>query len=144
MSVCFPQEFSRLMAKGTHQSDGKDTASLAPTPPKKRKAIHQDYFWEFIENQSEKSVSAEEEETVRGMSEVHYKLAAISSFYLASKVYQSGNGIHPSYAFAQLTQNQFSAKQIDDIELCIVKILNFFGFCIGFGILGRAIVDGCR
>ena len=113
------------MAKSIHQSDGKDTASLAPTPPKKRKTIHQDYFWEFIENQSEKSILAEEEETVRGMSEAHYKLAAISSFCLASKVYQSGNGIHPPYAFAQLTQNQFSAKQIDDMELCILKILNF-------------------
>ncbi len=77
-------------------SDEEDTSSLSPSPPKKKKTSqghqwHKDYLWEYVDNCRRQEWEEEEgrlrEEAVRGMGRDRYKLAALTSLYLACKIY---------------------------------------------------------
>ena len=115
LSVCFPDEFFRIMGKG----HGAHASSL-PAPPKKRALVdkYEDYLWEYLARCHQQQEQKAWEETF----ESQYMLAALSSLYLACNTYQRPHMI-PSWQFSHACKRRFSLKEIERMEWDILKTL---------------------
>ena len=119
MSVCFPEEYSRKVGrnKNDQQQQGEvglnggntddSTVTPSPRPQKKQKPI----AYDLNSNHLHERV---------------YKLAAITSMYVASKMYETGRGICTATSFAKMSK-EYSTEEIGNMELDIlesVRVLN--------------------
>lgn len=127
MKVCFPDECSLIFANEEFDitspsdeiTDGAGCIS-SPSPSKKSKTSHED---SNIERHQAKPLR---DDSIQGFDIVHYRLAAVASLYLACKVFQSSPTIATSVAFANaIGDGTVSSKQIEEMELTILKSLSF-------------------
>jgi hypothetical protein len=127
MSVCFPGQDSSTATIPTIISGG--TGCIAtPSPSKKSKINHQSQYEERTEVDPTAPFHATEsfDDSIQGLDIVHYRLAAVASLYLACKVFQSSPTIVTSSGFANaMGDGTASPKQVEDMELAILKVLSF-------------------
>ena len=135
MSVCFPKEWMRII-----DGDDSSTATIptivtgcngciaTPSPSKKSKITHQSQYEELTEVDPTAPFRATEscDDSIQGLDIVQYRLAAVASLYLACKIFQSSPTIVTSSGFANaMGDGTASPKQVEDMELAILKVLSF-------------------
>ena len=141
MSVLYPEEFARINGENNNveydfvshpQSNAYDT-SVTPSPKKKRKMFNcynnrddDDYLYEYVENlnRQDDEDKAEEVQSVHGIDNKQYQLAAFTSLYLATKLFQSSPYIITSSHFSYLSR-EFSKSQIECMESYILNMLEY-------------------
>ena len=135
MSVSFPTEFRRIIndeesASFTHSNTitGGDGCFATPSPSKKSKTEYL-HFEGYIADNADHSTQQETlqcDDSIQGMDIIQYRLAAVSSLYLACKVFQSVPTIATSLEFANaMGDGTVSPEQIEDMEFTILNALSF-------------------
>ena len=138
MSVLYPKEFA-IIKGGNSNVEYDDVShpladtSVTPSPKKKRKLFNcynnrddDDYLYEYVENligqEEDDEDKAEEVQSVHGIDNKEYQLAAITSLYLATKLFQSSPYIMTSSQFSYLSR-EFSKSQIECMESYLLNIV---------------------
>ena len=140
MSVLYPEEFASIKGENnnveydvSHSRANAYDTSVTPSPKKKRKLSNcynnrdnDDYLYEYVENligqEEDDEDKAEEVQSVHGIDNKEYQLAAITSLYLATKLFQSSPYIITSSQFSYLSR-EFSKSQIECMESYLLNIV---------------------
>lgn len=138
MSVCLPSEFRRIIgeeesitASATYSTTITDNVGCiaTPSPSKKSKTSHEsrcEVCIEDKENHSHRHDRQQCDDSIQGLDIVQYRLAAVTSLYLACKILQSTPTIATSSGFANaMGDGSISSVQIEEMELAILNVLRF-------------------
>ena len=128
MSICFPEEYSRLTGVSCLDNDEdtsycneeREEGVVTPSPKRRKTSRH---VGRSQQQQQEKNEFFEEE--VGGFEPIHYELAAVASLYMASKVCQTYPGVYSSSNFARYSCYKFSEADIEEMESDILQALQY-------------------